>query len=217
MKIIFNNAVRKFEAGATFDFDKLPLLKSFTIVGENGCGKSTIMQAIRGSFPSTTESLYEADNVDLVKKGGVVIEHDYDKAFFLDSIKDNGLDFNNAYDAAALVLNGGYGKNRVSHGESSLQYMYSFLKRIESAIVPNKTLIVLDEVDKGLSLSNQAKFKNFVTKLTVQYDCDVLVVSHNPFFIIQSIFCYDVASRDYVASRTYIKDITGFDICKEVV
>ena len=69
MKITFNKKVRNIVAGTQIDLSFLSAGKSISIVGDNGSGKSTILQAIRGSFPTTTNSLFEDDCKKLVKDG----------------------------------------------------------------------------------------------------------------------------------------------------
>ena len=69
-------------------------------------------------------------------------------------------------------------------------------------------------MDNGLSLKNQSIYQNFIWKMTLQYKCDVLVISHNPFFISQSDVVYNLPKKEFVLASDYIKEITGYELTK---
>ncbi len=214
MKITFNKKVRNIEAGTEIDLSILDVGKSVAVVGNNGSGKSTILQAIRGSFPKTTKSFFEDDCKNLVKDGGVVLEHNYEKAFFLDAVLDNGLHFMNACDAPSFIRMGGFSKSKKSHGEGNLIDIARFMTEVEPKIVPDKTLIVFDEIDNGFSLRNMSLISNLIDKLVIKHKCHVIVSTHNPFYISQSGFCYDVEDFKIKKSSKYIEEKTGYIITK---
>lgn len=208
MKITVNKDIRNLKQGQVFDFKGLKAFGYITIVGENGCGKSTILQAIRGTYDHNNQSLYRHDFKELAKN--FTIETDYEEFLFLDSVKDDGTHFMNASDASVFISSGGFHAEKLSHGQGSLMYLHKFLTENKDRIRPGKTLVVLDEVDGGLSLSNSAKFFNFVLRLLDQYQCHVLIVSHNPFVITRSIVCYDFETASGVSSTKYIEKMTGY-------
>lgn len=214
MKITVTKDFRCFKAGDVFDFSIMKEgLGSLTIVGENGCGKSSLLQALRGKKnDNPTTSLYESDFKDLAKN--IEIEHEYEKIYYFDGVKDNGSDMMVGYDAMNFLDSGGYAKQRLSHGEGSLMYISRFMKNHEAKLIPNKTLLVFDEIDNGLSLKNQAIFVNFIYRLMIKDKCHVLIISHNAFFIQQSILVYDLAKKDIVKAKEYIKELTGFVLDK---
>lgn len=115
MKIEVLNDFRNLKAGYEYDFTtQLQTNHRITVVGENGCGKSSLFQALRGSLPKQTRSMYETEYVKLSKH--IKITHSYEKILFLDGVKDNGLDYNNSYDASEYLTNGAYEKQHLSHG-----------------------------------------------------------------------------------------------------
>lgn len=212
MTITVTEDFRNFKAGDVIDFTGLEKFQSITVVGENGCGKSTILQALRGQTGKTT-SLYKSDFEKLGKN--VKIEHSYENVLFFDAVKDNGNDFMVGFDAVNYVNAGGFATKNLSHGQGALYYISKFLQENEKNIVPGKTLLVFDEIDNGLSLQNMSKFVNFIHKMMYERKCHVLIASHNPFFIVQSYICYDMEEKKLKSSQTYVKEATGFTVTKK--
>jgi ABC-type Mn2+/Zn2+ transport system ATPase subunit len=196
MKITVKKAFRGLEEGWVYDFTILDEIKSVTIVGENGCGKSSILQALRGSIKEKNNtSLYKSDYGKLTEN--ITIEHNYEKIIFFDGVKDNGTDLMN--------------------GQGALMYISKFMQDNTKEFIANKTLLVFDEIDGGLSLANQVKFKNFINNLVFVHNVHVLIVSHNPFFIQQSYLAYSFKLRKLVDSGEYIEAFTGYSIVKKKV
>lgn len=213
MKITVKKSFRNLAEGLVYDFSDLPTFKRITIVGENGCGKSSILQALRGSIKDKKNtSLYRSDFISLADN--VTIEHDYETIIFFDGVKDNGSDLMNGYDAVNYLEMGGMAAQRLSHGQGTLMYLNKFLSENKSKFIPDKTLLVFDEIDNGFSLGNQTKFNNFISNLAHVSRCNVLIVSHNPFFIKQSLIVYNFNKRDFDLSDDYLEEITGYSITK---
>lgn len=210
MKISVTKDFRTFKAGEVIDLSDINKLKYLTMVGNNGSGKSSLIQTIRGTMHSDEgTSLFSRDYKELAKN--VSIESSYEKVFVYDSIKDDGNHFMNAYDASNYLTSGGFGVKDKSHGESSVYNLHHFHQRITKQIVKDKTLIILDEIDKGLSLHQQANVINFVYKLHNE-GCHVIFITHNVFAIKKSIVVYDLEKRAVVSADKYIKEITGYSI-----
>lgn len=211
LKITVNKDGRGLKAGKVYDFtEALDDFWAVTIVGNNGCGKSTLLQALRGVCDKRTKTLHMQDFKALAKD--FTIEADYEEILFLDRVKDSGTDFMNAADASMFIENAGIYAAKISHGEGALMYLSKFMKDNERHIVPKKTLIVLDEVDGGLSLVNSSKFINFVRNMIFKHRCHILAISHNPFFILDSVACYDFETDKFMGSGEYIAKATGFSM-----
>ena len=208
MKITVKTDFRNLKKGDVYDFTNIDKLKTITVVGKNGCGKSSIFQALRGTKDDIkNDSLYKNDFKKL--KDNIEVEHSYDKIFFLDSVKDNGFDLNNAYDASSYVNSGGFQTKKKSHGESSLIYLSLFLDKVKKEIVENKTLIVFDEFDKGFSLELQAKVRDIISNISEKYNVHIITISHNPILIYKSYIVYDMEKREMVSSSKYLMDKIG--------
>lgn len=212
MKIKIKKDFRNFKSGEEFDFSMLEDLKSICVVGENGCGKSSLFHALRGlKNDLRTESLFERDFKKLAEN--VEIEHTYDKIYYFDNVKDNGSDMNVAYDAFNYLESGGFTTRNKSHGESSLIYLSMFLDKLFPKInKEERTLVVLDEVDNGFSIKSMTLYYNLVMKLISQYNCHVVVISHNPFLMHQNILVYDFSKKELIRSVTFIKQQTGYEL-----
>ena len=212
MKITVTKSFRGIPEGRVYDFTLLSTFGYIIIVGENGCGKSSIFQALRGTIPNSTNSLRKHDFEEL--SNNITVEHDFEKIFFLDAVMDNGNDFLVAFTASHYIDSGGFAKKNLSHGQGAISDLKLFTNRIKDQIVPGKTLVVLDEVDHGLSLVNQTNFVLPIEYL-LQLGCNVIAISHNPFLMIQCKIVYNFVDGNFEASNKYIQQAVSFDIKKQ--
>lgn len=213
MKITVKNDIRNLKGGTVYDLSDLSTLRFITVVGDNGSGKSTLFQALRGhQNDNKSQSLYESEFEKLAKNFD--FEHDYEKIFFLDRVKDDGNNMNVAYDAVGYLNSGGFHAKSSSHGQSSMIYLEKFLSDIGPKIVEGKTLLVLDEIDSGFSISYMSKCFNLICTLMVKKKCDIIIITHNPFLIIDSQVVFDVSKNEMVTGEDFISEKTGFKIEK---
>lgn len=211
MKITVKKDIRNLKKGTKYDFSKIKDNGYLALVGDNGCGKSTIVQALRGyKNDLRTSSLYERDFIELSEN--FKFEHDYEKIFHLDRVKDDGQNMNVSYDASEYLKSGGYQARQLSHGQSSMNYFNAFLLKIRDKVVKGKTLVVFDEVDSGFSISYMSRYRTAIRALMLEYEFDMLVISHNPFFIIESNTVFDISKNEIVNSADFIKEKTFYKI-----
>lgn len=203
-KVTVVSDFRKLKAGEVFDF-ALPIT---IIVGENGSGKSSLLHSIRGKYEKKSGSLFSEDYVKLSKN--IQVETGVKKFIFYDSIKDDGANMNNAYDASSFISNGGHHTQRLSHGETQFYYISKILTDIEKIrkTSSEKIILVLDEFDKGFSLTNQSKVINILSNISNRHNCQIICVSHNYLLIEKIGVVYDIEKREYVLSKDYLANFS---------
>ena len=131
MKITITNDFRGLKKDVIYDFTDLKQFNRICVAGENGCGKSSLFQALRGfKNDAKTSSLYESDFITLSKN--INVEHEYEKIFYFDRVKDDGANMSVAYDASGYIEAGGFHTRDKSHGQSSLFYMDNFIRKISN-------------------------------------------------------------------------------------
>lgn len=148
------------------------------LMGRNGCGKSTLIQAIRGKNNSNKDAIkkWNAKNVcyDILDSFNVEIDG-FDKIYHLDvDGLDNATSMWNSADVSGFIDFGGWETRSLSAGEKSI-VMFSKLKvDIEDG---ENTLIVFDELDGHLDTEMTLKFPKLLNKLFP--NSKKLIVTHN--------------------------------------
>jgi predicted ATPase len=209
-RVIVNSSFRKIKKGEVFNFD-IPLT---VIVGENGSGKSSLLQAIRGKYDKKKDSL----NTDEFRKlsKNISLETGCEHFLFFDSIKDNGSDMNNSYDAMSFISNGGFATKNISHGETQMYYLNKLINDIKAlrTKTDKKIVLCLDEMDKGYSLKTQSKIITLLLNLIMKYNCRILCITHNYLLIKKAGIVFDFDNRKYILSKDYLKQFEE-DVEKE--
>lgn len=216
INIKVNKDFRCFLAGDEFEFE-FSMFKPLWLVGNNGTGKSTLVEAIRcmRNDANTRESiaLYKHNFKDVFTIDGL---DQYDKILHLSATVDDSLNFCNASSATDFIDFGGFWLSKMSHGQRAMAQLNSFVgKTLEENLKdvdPFKTLIILDEADKGLDLRYQVGYANMVKNLAYKYMCDVLVISHNPVCWLISGYVYSIEDKELMTSTEYIKSETGISL-----
>lgn len=199
IKISFNEDVRNIKKGTSFELDRFPTL----FVGKNGSGKSTVFHALRGLKNDLREQTLEASEFKLISLS-IDVEHDYDKIFYYDSVKDSGTNFLNSCTASNYISSGGFASRDLSHGQSQLIQFDIFLKKIKPLLSPGKTLLVLDELDDGFDLKLMSSYYGILKNISSKYEVDVIAITHNPIAMTQAREVYSIESNKYVSSKFYV-------------
>lgn len=226
---------RKFKAG---DIIEVPLKdgKVNFMVGGNGCGKSTFSHFIRATKHSLKEyntKMYDGmtNNDDrLFSRDTELFDieglDNFDEVFVLDAIDDDPFSFERAISASAFVNSGAFEMSRMSKGERASAMFVRFLKNIERVLDINtkdpesiknnkkRSLIILDEIDEGMSLVVQKTFYELMTIFAQKLNATVLCISHNPMVAMccgtTDVVVYDMERRGEVVLKDYIYDKIGF-------
>ena len=146
-----------------FDFENTNI--NF-LIGKNGCGKSTLIRAIRGTTNSNADKdirwAAAADCREILKFFDVSIEG-FDKVYHLDADGlDDNLSMYNAASASDLVDLGGWGMNTLSQGERSLIMMARLKQMVKDG---EDTVIIFYELDNHLDFDFRVKFVSWLNKL----------------------------------------------------
>ena len=147
----------------TFDFENTNI--NF-LLGKNGCGKSTLIRAIRGTMNSNDDKdkrwAAAKDCRDILNFFDVDIEG-FDKVYHLDvDGLDDNLSMYNASSATDLVDLGGWGMNVLSQGERSLIMMTRLKQMVKDG---EDTVIIFDELDNHLDFDFRVKFVPWLNKM----------------------------------------------------
>ena len=136
------------------------------LIGKNGCGKSTLIRAIRGTINSNNDKdkrwAAAEDCREILEFFDVNIEG-FDKVYHLDiDGLDDNLSMYNASSATDLVDLGGWGMNTLSQGERSLIMMDRLKQMVNDS---EDTVIIFDELDNHLDFDFRVKFVPWLNKL----------------------------------------------------
>ena len=235
IKVTMKKDCRKFKAGEVIE---VPLREGAVnfMVGGNGCGKSTFSHFIRATRHTLkeyntkiNEGMTNNDDRLFSRDTGVFdIEglEVFDDIFVLDAIDDDPLSFDRAISATAFVTNGAFEMTNMSKGERASSLFVRFLKNIERMLgvnakdpdsIKNNTkhsLIILDEVEEGMSLEIQKTFYELMCIFAQKLNATVLCISHNPMVAMCSgttdVVVYDMERRSETVLKDYIYDKLGF-------
>lgn len=204
------------------------------IVGPNGCGKSTIMHAIRAHKDTLYENMNSNDRMEFGRDYDLQSYNKifdikgldaYSNIFCIDAHIDNPVSFMNASSATAFIHGGGMTYNRISRGEGSKMMLSKFIGSIQNVtkanikdkstwITSDRSLVVVDELDEGLDLKCQMTFHTLLTNVAKVFNADVICVCHNPICILAGTIgnVYDMSTRSYKDINTYIREQTSKEI-----
>lgn len=154
------------------------------IVGNNGTGKSTMLRLL-----NTSNILATPNDIELILNNPNEI---IDTRFF-DSEKDNPAIKNSGNESMFEVMS-----HFKSHGETVLPI-------IEYIGQMQKTIIMLDEPEAGISLRNQQKLVKVFEQATLYNQ--LIIATHSYVLIKSQEQVYNMKSKKWITSKQYLKGI----------
>lgn len=231
MKLTIKNDFRKFKADDEYIFSSFDNEREndtetriLYIVGDNGSGKSTLMKAMRSLYYSNKNvgEKNTVENCNLKAESDECASNielngfdKYELIIALDGEMDDNMRYECAASASDYVDSGAYHMRHMSNGTRSAMIYVNLVQKYKEKIIPGKTLVLLDEVDKGwmikytTTIGDQLR-KNFP-------GCDVIIVSHNPLcwlsdILTESSNIYDIETKSYVNANDYFHSKTSLHI-----
>jgi len=166
------------------------------IVGENGCGKSTLFHEIKRNIVNDgfrePEAIIDSQNLSEKNFRGWDFEEDNPK--YNSHMTPNPMD-REGYMSQTLFL---MGTNQESHGETMKGCLDVFLKIKGS-------LIIFDEPETALSLKSQYEYLKKLNKFSKENQ--ILMATHSKVFIEESEEVYDLEKKKWMSGEDYIKKI----------
>lgn len=168
---------RSFSEGYTVTLDYNDV-GTIYLMGKNGCGKSTLIQAIRGQSNSNKDAKdkWNAKDVciDVLSHFDVNIEG-FNNVYHLDiDGLDNATSMWNSADASGFIQFGGWATRSLSAGEKSVVMFSNLRNEIKDE---ENTLIILDELDGHFDTEFTMKFPRLLNRLFPK--SKKLIVTHD--------------------------------------
>jgi predicted ATPase len=155
------------------------------IVGENGSGKSTLLHLIT----DVSENLKDIRHIDC--------EHETEFRF-LDTEKHNprikgGIEYSKTigFDIASRFM---------SHGET-------MLPMILASEEFRNTILIVDEPEGGISLTNQIKIFDTLQMISIKNNCQVIVTTHSYVIMKKIDMVFDMKTKKWTTSKKYLASL----------
>lgn len=237
LKVVVSEKFRCFDA---CEFD-IPIRKGEVnyIIGDNGCGKTTILQRIRSekdSLEKANKKIFDgmySINIQMMKFEPIEvtgINENFTHVFAIDSVEDDPSSFINSATDASFIFGGGMNAQHISKGEKAKKMMGSFLYKIQNelgygiekhkngeTLTDVSPLVIVDEIDEGMDFSNIMKFDHMLNNICQVFNATVLCVTHNPFVLLvgnkgNGCPLFDMVKKKQTTIKEYVESKTGISI-----
>lgn len=233
ISIKFNEDYRNnFKAGQVIEIPT-PVLGVVYLTGPNGCGKSTILRAIRSQKDSRKDVLKNMfdgcrnPKIEYVEKdikdGKLEVSgiDQFSHIFAFDAEADDPGHVLNSASAYGFASGGGLAALKQSRGQGVLMQLYRFMEEFKKVSEKEisaenwRPLVIIDEIDEGLDIRMQLRWNAILVDKFCMRGATVLIVSHNPVCMLSQgpfVKTFDVATGQLTDPHDYIKNLTGCDV-----
>jgi Fe-S cluster assembly ATPase SufC len=138
----------------------------------------------------------------------------FDSAFYVSG--PDGFDVNKALDSIEhnmeLMKSGLFEYDALSNGQQSMLCGSHTIAQIEN-LKPKRPLVLIDELDSGLSFVNTPIVRGMVFHMITKLNATVLMATHNPFVMQLMETAYDMENdMKSVLVFDYIGKLTGYTL-----
>jgi ATPase subunit of ABC transporter with duplicated ATPase domains len=150
-----------------------------TLMGQNGAGKSTILNLITGSLKATDGSIYIDSRLKVAYAKQIIPREDMDltlKEFFSKHYSEKAYDLDRKIDAVLEIVN-----LAAKHDKKIKLFSGGQQARLllASALIQDPDLLILDEPTNNLDKAGIAHLTQFL----INYDKTCIVISHDADFL----------------------------------
>lgn len=143
------------------------------IVGDNGIGKSTLLECIADKYGFIDESYMKRTKMS----SNVTIDYEEDsKLTFLD-FHSFDRKFSTSFGSDITEQ---YRQMRSSSGQVSISILNNYLSDIEGI---RNSLIILDEPCRGQSIKNKIRLSKLIKVLSTKLGCQIIITTHSDFLL----------------------------------
>ena len=142
------------------------------LVGQNGCGKSSLLYAMRPRHAAEKLCTYELDRSKVKQVSLLWLDFEKDNPR-TKSMFDREIDGQDNFSRTVASFHSKF----MSHGESSRM----LLRTLEQEVT-EENLVILDEPEQALDFAGLQELKRVLARLPVQ---QVIIATHSPWLILE--------------------------------
>lgn len=206
IKITIKKDFRKLKEGEIYIFDNPVNI----IVGDNGSGKSTILTLLRSYLLRKnllkTESNYLKKEIREFEEVCDIEGLDqFDNYYEYDAEVDTG----KLMDMDTMIEFDGIFTSKMSSGEGDVYQLNKLLTEVQKT---KNNLILLDEMDKGLSLKQRLTYPTILKLAALKFDSFIIAISHGESLLNEFDSVLSMTSKKWVKSNEYYMSFNLFKL-----
>ncbi len=182
------------KVGVKIEFEK----KLCFIVGDNGVGKSTLLECIADYFGYKDETYLKRQNM----KKNIIVERDSNSfAFHYIDFHGDDKKFSGSFGSnIGLQMN----QMKASSGQVTISLLNNTLKDIEKV---RNSLVIFDEPCRGQSIKNKLRLVSLIHGLITKLNCQVILTTHSDWLLKsfkEEAQYYDISTNSNTTYKDFI-------------